>query len=841
MLRKTTLIVVLLAATLALSGCESAKERAQKHFASAMQLLQKGDVDRAVVEFRNVFKLDGKNRDARMAYADLMETRGNLPEAYGQYLRVIEQYPQDLKAIKAAARVAANMSNWTEAARQVKAGLALAPEDPDLLTVKAAADYAAGVTAGDEQARQAAAATAKALAAKQPDNLLLRRVVIDSLIRSQDYDGAEREIDAAIALAPKDKSLYGLKLSVLSARKDDAGIEAELKKMIGLFPEDPQMGATLVRWYVTHGELDAAEAYLRQAAAAAGDNPQPKLDLVGFLARFRSTDAALAELDKIIAGFPAAPASAAPASATPAAQGGDRQASGTTVRTFRALRASILFDKGEAQKGIEELKATLDGAPDTDETRRIKVALAKMQAQTGDMVSARALVEQVLAQDKGQIDALKLKAGWLIQGDAPDDAITLLRGALDAHPNDPQVMTLMAQAYERTGNRQLMGDMLSQAVGVSNKAPEESVRYAAFLAQDKKYLPAESVLVDALRLDPGNVAVLAPLGQLYVLMKDWPRATQVADRLDELGTPPAKQASQALRPAILAGQQKVDAAVSYLQGLTEQGGGTAQGADIAILRTYLSNGDTAKAQQFAEGLLAKNPTDPSLRFIAATVQAAAGDAAGAEATYRDLVKQNPKALPVWLALIGQLSSQGQGAAARSTLDAAQQALPDVPDLMAIRAGFLEKDGDVDGAIKIYDQLYQKNSGNPILANNLASLLASYHGNDPASLDRAYSIARRLQGTQVPAFQDTYGWITFLRGDPQGALAYLEPAAKGLPKDPLTQYHLAEAYRALNRPDDAKAQYEKVLALVTPDDKRGFVAAARAQAAGTPKPDAPKGG
>lgn len=842
MLRKKTLILVMLAVTLAVSGCKSAKERAEAHFASAKELLQKGDVDRAIVEFRNVFKLDPNSHDARMTFADLLEKRGDLAGAFGQYRQVIEQNPQDLPALKAAARIAANMSNWTEAAAQVKAGLALAPDDPELLAVKAATDYSAAITANDEAARKAAAAAAQAMIAKLPDDLLLRRVVIDSLMRDQDYDGAEREIDAAMQLAPKDKSFYGLKLSVLSARKDDAGIEAELKKMIAVFPDDPQMGLALVRWYVTHGELDQAEAYLQQAAA--GPSTQAKLDLVGFLAKYRGPDAALAELDKIIAALPAdqpTDQAAEPAAGQAGGKGAKAAAPAATVRTFRALRASILFDKGDRQKAIDEMKATLDGALETDETRRIKVALAKMQAQTGDMVSARALVEQVLAEDKGQLDAIKLKAGWLTQADSPDDAITLLRAALDAHPNDPEVMTLMAQAYERAGNHQLVGDMLSQAVQASNKAPDTSVRYAAFLVQDKKYLPAESVLVDALRLDPNNLQLLGPLGRLYVLMKDWPRATQVADKLDEIGTPEAKQAGEALRPAILAGQQNLDAAESYLQGLSAQGGSNAGPADIALLRAYLSSGDTAKAQELAQQMLAKDPANPQLRFIAATVQAASGDQAGAEAALRALVKDNPKWVPAWLSLINMFGAAGQEPEARSTLDAALQAAPDSPDLLSIRATFLERDGDVDGAIKIYDQLYQQNSGNLILANNLASLLASYHGKDPASLDRAYAIARRLQDTQVPAFQDTYGWITYLRGDPQGALSYMESAAKGLPKDPLTQFHLAEVYRALSRPDDAKAQYAKVVALVKPDDKRDFVETARSLMNGTPKPDAPKGG
>lgn len=825
------LALVMLAATLALSGCKTAQERAAEHFVAAKSFVQKGDIPHAVVEFRNVFQLDAKNRDARMAYAGLLEKRGALPAAYSQYEQVTEWYPKDVPAITAAARVAAQINDWSEASRQVKAGLALAPANQELLAVKVASDYAAALSTQDESAAKAAAARAAALVVDLPEDLLLRRVVIDNLMRAQDFEKADRAIDDAIAHLPQEKALYGLKLSALASLKDDAGIEAELKKMIQLFPDDPAMGATLVRWYVSHHQIDAAEAYLREAVAhpsASKDAAHADLELVQFLLQYRGADSALAELDKIIAAPP------------PLSAGGDGP-SAITGRTFRALRASIRFGKGERSQALVEMKALLNNAPEDDETRRIKVALAKMEAATGDMVNARALVEQVLAQDKGQIDAIKLKAGWLIQSDSPDDAITLLRGALDAHPNDVQAIDLMAEAYQRIGNRQLMGEMLSQAAQASNGAPAEVTRYAAFLVQDKHYQQAETVVMNALRLDPRNVQLLAPLGQIYVLTKDWLHAGQVADRLAQIGTPEAKRAEEGLRPTILAGQQRVSEAVSYLQGIARQGGPTARAADIAILRTYLATGETAKAQAMAAALLSKAPDDPQLRFMNATLQAAIGDAATAEATYRSLVEQDPKRLAVWVALIGELRGAGQDKPARVALAEALKALPDAPELQEIQASYMEQDGDIESAIRIYTALYTQNSNDTIVANNLASLLTSYHSDDPKALDRAYAIARRLQGTKVPAFEDTYGWISFLRGDPGAALPYLQDAAKALPDAALAQYHLAEVYRALNQPQEAKTYYAKVVALVPPTDKRAFVEASRSMLKGTLAADAPKGG
>ncbi len=75
------------------------------------------------------------------------------------------------------------------------------------------------------------------------------------------------------------------------------------------------------------------------------------------------------------------------------------------------------------------------------------------------------------------------------------------------------------------------------------------------------------------------------------------------------------------------------------------------------------------------------------------------------------------------------------------------------------------------------------------------------------------MARRLKGNNTPAFQDTYGWIAFRKGDAQEALAPMEAAAEGLPGDPTVRYHLAEVYAALGRTEEARSAYETAMQLL----------------------------
>ena len=73
-------------------------------------------------------------------------------------------------------------------------------------------------------------------------------------------------------------------------------------------------------------------------------------------------------------------------------------------------------------------------------------------------------------------------------------------------------------------------------------------------------------------------------------------------------------------------------------------------------------------------------------------------------------------------------------------------------------------------------------------------------------------------------------MTHRRGDSAQALPYLQAAATGLADDPIVQFHLAEALFALDRAEDALAQYRVVLDKAGVGDTRPMIETARARVA-----------
>ncbi|ARE42510.1 TPR domain protein, putative component of TonB system (plasmid) [Rhodovulum sp. P5] len=804
--------IVLLSATLALSACQSVEERADKYYQDALTLISEGDIDRAIVELRNALQLEDGHREARLTLADLNEQRGNLQGVYRQYLRLAEFYPDDLDVRLKLAEMAFLGGNRDELERHVAKIEELAPDDPRARVLVAARAYTAAVADNDAAARREAARTVAELMADQPDSIVLHAVQIDDDLREANYSGALAGIDWMIANDPDNLRYYQQRLQVLAQLGDRAGIEAQLGDMVEKFPDNQANKAMLLRFYLSEDRLDDAEAFLRSLAAAAPlDKAGPTIDLIRFLSERRSIEAAQAEIAKAIAERP-------------------------DPVPFQVLDAGLDFQAGKRDQAVATLQSVLATAEPSDQTRHIKVTLARMLSSMGNEVGARTLVEEVLAEDPTQVEALKMQAVWLTAADDTDGAINALRTAIDQDGEDAQAMSLMAEAYARAGKPDLARDFLSRAVEASRNAPAESIRYARLLIGEERYLPAEDVLISALRLAPQNPELLTTLGGLYLKMEDYGRAQSVADALRRLGTDASVQAANQIEAERLNRQSGAGDAIAYLEELAD-GADATFASKLTLLRARLATGDIDGALKLAEQLKAEDPDNPALDFILGATQAASGDLDAAEETYKDLLETDQTRPQVWLELVRLYQRQGYRDAAKSTVDDALANMPDDPKLLWAKASFLEQDGDVDGAIAIYETLYERNSRSAVIANNLASLLSS-HRSDPESLERAWTIARRFADTEIPAMQDTYGWILHLRGDSAGALPYLEAAAEGLKTNPLVLYHLGKVYVALDRPAEARPRFEQAIQLAGPADRSPEITEARQLAQTLPDTDTP---
>lgn len=798
-----SLRVALVACLVLISGCDSSEERAAKHFERGVELLEGGDTARAIIEFRNVIALDQTNAEAHRLYARAARSSGNIPDAYTNFLALSELLPRDEEARLALAELAILAQSWDEAARHVERLNTLEGDMAGRQVVDLAMRFRNAIVDEDQPKIGELVREAEALSDTFPADPILERVLIEGYLVRGNLDGAIEVTEGAVERDP-DSRVYFTILSELLANKGDLErLEAHLKRMLETFPDDLEAKRKLIALYVQDGRAESAEDFMRAEIEKSDDKVSAHVGLIALIRQIRGEGAALEEIDAALDTY-------------------DDNA------LLQALKAGIIFDRGQREEAVSLMQSVVQAAEPGDETDRYRVTLAKMLLATGNEVGARKLVEEVLDRDPGQVEALKLQAERQIEDDEPDAAIASLRTALDQQPEDAEAMTLMARAHERKGDRQLAQDLLSLAVEASGNAPAETLRLANALMSQERYRAAEEVLIKSLRRHPGEANLLVALGNAYLASEDWPRAEQVAAALRRIDTPRAQLAADELQLRIISRRQGRDQGISYLEELVDTTeAGQSEAARIALIRARLAANEGEEALSLARTLVAEMPEDNRAAMVLGNTQFALGRVEDAERTFRGILDKAPDNGLAAIQMVRVLGAQGRIDDARKVIDTGLEANPTQPDLLWAKASYLERDNDVEGAIGIYEQLYALNSNSPVVANNLASLLATYRDDD-ASLERAYVVGRRLRGTEVPQFQDTYGWILYRRGEHEEALSYLEPSARALGDDPIVKYHLGKAYLALGRQEDARQAFAEALEIAGEDDPRSQIADARAE-------------
>ncbi|HEU4407961.1 MAG TPA: tetratricopeptide repeat protein [Polyangiaceae bacterium] len=231
------------------------------------------------------------------------------------------------------------------------------------------------------------------------------------------------------------------------------------------------------------------------------------------------------------------------------------------------------------------------------------------------------------------------------------------------------------------------------------------------------------------------------------------------------------------------------------------------GGALGDVEAALRAGDSARALEGARRVLATRPRHPNALFYAGVALEGLGDAAGAEAHYRQALEADPSLREAAGNLSALLLGQGRGADARAVVEPLAARFPDDADLQTNRAEALSALGDHAGAARAYEALLRKGD-DPRHRLGYAKALAA--GGDKAAAARVLREGLRSAGDdrdRLAAFGRALGAL----GAYADAVAALDRAiALKSGADLLT-------YRALFRrsagdPKAAKADLDAALAL-----------------------------
>lgn len=790
-------LILAVSFALVLAGCESSEERAEAAFQRGVELVEAGDDARATVEFRNAVKFNENHLGARLELARLNLRADRLRPAFRNFLAVVEQDPDHIESLQSLSRIAFLLRDRETFKRFSEDAISKAPDTAESQVFRLANDYQEALLqeSGAAIDHKAIIVRAEDLRKQVGEDQILQRILVDGYINDRRYRDALAQLDTIIADNPDNREFYETRIQLLIEIGDTEQLETALRDMVEVFPDDVDVKISLLRFLISQEKFEDAEEILRAQIATAPDDEAfsaAVLDLVRFLQQMYGIDRAVAEIDRQITDNP-------------------------DKFSLLSLQSLYAFETGNREAAIAQMEGLLalegEGAPSPEAREEFRIILARMLLATGNEVGAQRLVSETLESNPNNANALKMQARWLIDGDDTNGAITAVRTALAEDPRDVEALTIMAQAYQRAGDTDLMLNFLSLAVEASDNGPDEALLYAAALQAQENTDQAERTLIASLRVNPGNFDVLNALGGLYLIADDRPRLQQVISALQELDRDDARALAQTFNIELVAREAGRDEALSMLSELAEEQSENVQ-LQIRLIRAQLLSGNSEEALAYIDKLIEENPGQTTYEYFRAVALATMQRIDEATAAMREVVEKEPSFVQPWLQLANLQSANGSEEETLATLDEALSINPDAADLLWAKASILERQSRIDEALEIYQKLYYANTSSMPIANNYASMLVTYK-QDTESLDRARVVARRLRDSSVPQFQDTYGWILYRSGDVEASLDYLEPAAEALSQDPIVQIHLGMAYASLGRQDDAQAQLDRAQAVAGP--------------------------
>jgi tetratricopeptide (TPR) repeat protein len=381
-------------------------------------------------------------------------------------------------------------------------------------------------------------------------------------------------------------------------------------------------------------------------------------------------------------------------------------------------------------------------------------------------------------------------------------------------------MLMLAIAYERSGSIELAEKQFADATRASNFDVGVGLQYVAFLSRRGSVGRVEDVLSELSGHWPNTIQILSALAQARLARQNYVGAQEIAEQIRKIGN--QRNIADQILGAALIGRKKFDDSVAAFQN-AYNADPTAQPM-TALVQALVAANKPDQAIGFLQSVLKNNPSNAEALVLLGSLRLRNQQPDQALKNFTAAITAQPKDVVGYRALSEFYASQSKNEEALKVVQTGLEQQPDSFMLHLALAGLLERKGDYEGAIAEYEFMLGKQSGNMIVANNLASLLAD-HRTDKASLDKAQALAVSLRKSQMPQFKDTLGWVSYREGDYKNAVSLSEEAAADLPNLALVRYHLGMSYIATSQADKAVEQLKKALDLSPDEELAGQIRAA----------------
>ncbi|MDC1287799.1 tetratricopeptide repeat protein [Gammaproteobacteria bacterium] len=776
----TCILLFVILALGSVSGCSSPEEKAASHLANAELLLAKGALQKARIEYANVLQLNQNMPQAWFGLARIHQQRQQWDKAYNILVTIRDSNPRymDARILLTKLLLAANqLDQASEDARDI---VELSPDDARAHAIMASVQF----RLGDVEAAWQSIERALTLDPVSEEALLMQ---VTLLIEEKKYKQSLEILDTALQTKPGKVSFYLMKLTVYNKLGDEAAVEQTYKSLIKNFPEKAEFRDALVRRFIGTGNIDQAELLLQHRVEENPDNIDAKIRLVIFSSQHRTLESSITLLKTYIE-------------------------EDEDEYQFKFVLGELYMRNKQMDPAIAVYRGIIDDeelAPDGLEARN---RIARIYLLSGKLAESRALVDEVLAQDKNNQDALLIRARFNLAERKYDATIVNLRTVLRDNPDSIEALELIGRAHEVMGADNLAIESLNTAFELNPGSVDIGNRLATILIRTRQPDQADAILLQSIDAGNQSVEALRLLIQVKMTLGQWEEAEQLAQRLKTFEG--QASASQHVLGLVYQNRDQRDESIVAFKQAYDLDPDVSDPV-IALVKVYLDNNEPEKAREFLLSVVAENPANTMAYQLLGQLSLRKKDIPAATRYFEQAIEANPRVDTGYLRLAAIYLAENQLHKAENIFEKGLLELPNNLELSMNLALVVERQGDFERAIELYEGLLQKNPDIIVARNNLASLLIDYR-DDAASHDRARDLAAEFRDSKVPVFRDTYAWTSVRSG------LYLEEAAlilQSIVRENegvgIFHYHLGEAYRKTGSSFDSRKHLRRAVELERP--------------------------